>query len=231
MMTDRYLIVGLGNPGKELAQNRHNIGFRCVDAIATVYGGMTFAKKQSKALVADGTIADKKVLLAKPQTFMNLSGESVQGLLTFYKIPLSNLLVIGDDIDIPLGTIRIREKGGAGGQKGLKSIIDHLGTQEFARLRVGVSRPPGRMEAADWVLQNFGKSEEILVIETVDRVVRAVETWLRHGLIIMMTRHNGTAEEAARNATAMPPPPKPQPEIRPERHLEPHPEPQSDTPD
>jgi PTH1 family peptidyl-tRNA hydrolase len=215
-MTDRYLIVGLGNPGKEFAQNRHNIGFRCVDAIATAYGGMTFAKKQSKALVADGTIADKKVLLAKPQTFMNLSGEAVQGLLTFYKIPLSNLLVIADDIDIPLGTIRIREKGGAGGQKGLKSTIERLGTQEFARLRVGVSRPPGRMEAADYVLQNFDKAEEILVIETVDRVVRAVETWLRHGLTIAMTRHNGTADEAARNATAMPPQPKSQPETQPE---------------
>jgi peptidyl-tRNA hydrolase, PTH1 family len=229
-MTDRYLIVGLGNPGKEFAQNRHNIGFRCVDAIAAAYGGMTFAKKQSKALVADGTIADQKVLLAKPQTFMNLSGESVQGLLTFYKIPISNLLVIGDDIDIPLGTIRIREKGGAGGQKGLKSIIERMGTQEFARLRVGVSRPPGKKEAADYVLQNFSKSEEILVIETVDRVVKSIETWLRHGLTIMMTRHNGTAEESARNATATPSQAKSQPETRSEPRLEQHPEPQPDPP-
>jgi PTH1 family peptidyl-tRNA hydrolase len=147
---------------------------------------------------------------------MNVSGESVQGLLTFYKIPLSNLLVIADDIDIPLGTIRIREKGGAGGQKGIKSIIDRLGTQEFARLRFGVSRPPGKKEAADYVLQNFGKSEEILVIETVDRVVKSIDTWLRHGLTIAMTRHNGTADEAARNDTAMPPQPQPRPETRPE---------------
>jgi PTH1 family peptidyl-tRNA hydrolase len=223
-MTDRYLIVGLGNPGKEFAQNRHNIGFRIVDHIAAAYGGMTFSKKQSKALVADGTIADRKVLLAKPQTFMNLSGDSVQGLLAFYKIPLSNLLVIADDIDIPLGTIRIREKGGAGGQKGIKNTIERLGTQEFARMRIGVSRPPGKKEAADYVLQDFAKSEEILVIETVDRAVRAVETWLRHGLVIMMTRHNGTADEAARNASALPP--KSQPEPRQETH----PEPQPDTP-
>ncbi len=203
-MTDRYLIVGLGNPGREYAKTRHNIGFMSVDSIAAAHG-LSFAKKQSKALVADGTIADQKILLAKPQTFMNLSGEAVQGLVTFYKIPLRNLLVISDDMDIPAGTLRIREQGGSGGQKGIKSIINHLGTQDFARLRVGVGRPPGRMDPADYILQNFDKSEEILVIETLDRIVRAVDTWLRYGISLMMTRHNGTAEQAARNAVTPPP--------------------------
>ena len=198
-MTDRFLIVGLGNPGREYQNTRHNIGWRCVDAIATAHG-LTFAKKQSKAIVADGTIADRKVLLAKPQTYMNLSGEAVQGLITFYKVPLANLLVISDDMDIPLGTLRIREKGGAGGQKGLKSIIEHLGTQDFARLRFGLSRPPGRMDPSAYVLQDFDKREMPLVIETLDRVVKATETWLREGVSIAMTRHNGTAEEAAQNA-------------------------------
>jgi peptidyl-tRNA hydrolase, PTH1 family len=202
-MTDRYLIVGLGNPGRDYAKTRHNIGFRSLDAIAAAYG-MEFSKKQSKALVADGTIAEKKVLLAKPQTYMNLSGEAVRGLMDFYKIPLSNLLVISDDLDIAPGTLRIREKGGAGGQKGLKSIIEHLGTPDFARMRVGIGRPPGRMDPADYVLQDFDKSEAILVVETLDRAIRAVETWLRFGIAIMMTRHNGTADEAARNATALP---------------------------
>lgn len=207
-MTDRYLIVGLGNPGREYEKTRHNIGWHVVDAIAAAHG-MTFVKKQAKALVADGVIADKKVLLAKPQTYMNLSGEAVQGLLAFYKIPVSNLLVISDDLDIPPGTIRIRAKGGAGGQKGLKSIIDHLGTQAFARMRLGIGRPPGRMDPAAYVLQDFDKSESILIIETVDRAVKAVDTWLRFSIELMMTRHNGTADESARNASALPAPAAP----------------------
>jgi PTH1 family peptidyl-tRNA hydrolase len=202
-MTDRHLIVGLGNPGREYEKTRHNIGFRCVDAIAAAHG-LAFAKRQSKALVADGLIAERKVLLVKPQTYMNLSGEAVRGLLDFYRIPLENLLAVSDDLDIPIGTLRIREKGGAGGQKGLKSISEHLGTRDFARMRIGIGRPPGRMDPIDYVLQDFDASEMILVIETLDRAVRAVETWLRDGLAIAMTRHNGTADEAARNATALP---------------------------
>jgi PTH1 family peptidyl-tRNA hydrolase len=201
-MTDRYLIVGLGNPGREYEKTRHNIGFRCVDEIAQAYG-LTFAKKQSKALIADGVIAERKILLAKPQTYMNLSGEAVRGLVDFYKIPIRKLLIISDDMDIPVGTLRIREKGGAGGQKGLKSIAEHLGTQEFARLRVGIGRPPGRMDPAAYVLQDFDKSEGIIVIETLDRVVKSIETWLRFGLPHMMNRHNGTAEESAQNASVV----------------------------
>jgi PTH1 family peptidyl-tRNA hydrolase len=202
-MTDRYLIVGLGNPGREYKDTRHNVGFRCVDAIAAAHG-LTFARRQSNALVADSLIAERKVLLAKPQTYMNLSGEAVWRLLDFYKIPLEHFLAISDDMDLPVGTLRIREKGGAGGQKGLKSIIEHLGTRDFARMRIGIGRPPGRMDPIDYVLQGFDADETILVVETLDRAVRAVETWLRDGLAIAMTRHNGTADEAARNATALP---------------------------
>jgi PTH1 family peptidyl-tRNA hydrolase len=205
-MTDKYLIVGLGNPGREYEKTRHNIGFRCLDAIAGAHG-LTFSRRQGKALLAEGLIADRKVVLAKPQTYMNLSGEAVQPLLAFYKIPLSNLLVISDDLDIPPGTLRIREGGGSGGQKGLKSIAERLGTLNFARLRVGIGRPPGRMDPAAYVLQDFDKSEAVLLAETLDRVIRAVNTWLQHGIQITMTRHNGTAEEAARNANAVPPMP------------------------
>jgi PTH1 family peptidyl-tRNA hydrolase len=202
-MTDRFLIVGLGNPGRDYEKTRHNIGFRALDAIAAAHS-FSFSKRQARALVADGSIAERKVMLAKPQTYMNLSGEAVRSLVDFYKIPLENVLVISDDMDVPLGTLRIRTKGGAGGQGGLKSIIAHLGTQEFARLRIGIGRPPGRMDPVDYVLQDFAKDEAILLIETLDRVVKAIDTWLRFGISIMMTRHNGTAEESARKADAVP---------------------------
>ncbi|HRE46289.1 MAG TPA: aminoacyl-tRNA hydrolase [Aggregatilineales bacterium] len=207
-MTDCYLIVGLGNPGRDYDNTRHNIGFRAADALAAAYG-FTFAKKQAKGILADGLIAERKVILVKPQTYMNLSGETVRPLIDFYQIPLANLLVISDDLDIPLGTIRIREKGGSGGQKGIKSIIDHVGTQEFPRLRIGIGRPPGRMDPAAYVLQPFAANQQLEVSLTLDRVVKAVDTWLRFGLALMMTRHNGTTDEAARNAEAQPPaPPK-----------------------
>lgn len=127
-MAERYLIVGLGNPERKYDATRHNIGFRCVDALAAAYG-MTFDKTQAKARIALGQIGDFPVILAKPQTYMNLSGEAVSALARFYKVPPSNLMVIFDDMDIPLGTLRIRKNGGASGQKGMKSIIEQLGTQ------------------------------------------------------------------------------------------------------
>src|SRR5260221_1353425 len=167
-MTDRYLIVGLGNPGREYEKTRHNIGWRCVDAIAAALG-LTFAKKQSKAIVADGIIADRKVLLAKPQTYMNLSGEAVKGLVDFYKIPIENLLVISDDMDIPLGTLRIRESGGAGGPKGRKSIIEHFCTQKFSRVGLGLSPPPGPMGPPPFLPPNIHKNEKPPGAETLDR--------------------------------------------------------------
>ncbi|MCC7206990.1 MAG: aminoacyl-tRNA hydrolase [Anaerolineae bacterium] len=201
-MAERYLIVGLGNPGREYQRTRHNIGFRAVEAIASAYG-LSFERGRAKSQLADGLIAGQRVLLAKPQTYMNLSGEAVRALLDFYKIPLERLLVICDDLDIPPGALRIRQKGGSGGQKGLKSIGERLGTQEFARMRIGIGRPPGRMDPAAYVLQDFGADEQILIIETLDRVVKSIQTWLEHGIGIMMTRHNGAADEAAHNASAV----------------------------
>lgn len=198
-MTERYLIVGLGNPGREYENTRHNIGFRCVEAIAAHYG-LRFTDKKARALLADGQIAEQRVMLAKPQTYMNLSGESVRVIADFYKIPVSQILVIMDDMDIPLGMLRIRAKGSAGGQKGMKSIIEHLGTDEIARLRFGIGRPPGRMDPAAYVLQDFGKENAILLTETLDRVVKSIETWLRFGVEMMMTRWNGTSEDSARQA-------------------------------
>jgi PTH1 family peptidyl-tRNA hydrolase len=202
-MTDRFLIVGLGNPGKEYERTRHNIGFQIVERLAAKHA-LSFGKKQAKAVLAEGTIAQRRVLLAKPQTYMNLSGEAVRPLIAFYNLPLTNVLIILDDLDIPLGTLRLRPNGSAGGQKGLKSILEQLGTQQVARLRFGIGRPPGRMDAAAYVLQPFTAEEQLLVAETVDRAVRAVETWLEFGIEIAMARYNSTAEDAARNAGAAP---------------------------
>jgi PTH1 family peptidyl-tRNA hydrolase len=216
----RYLIVGLGNPGREYERTRHNIGFRAVEALAARHS-LVFSKRQNNASLADGLIGGRKVLLAKPQTFMNNSGVAVRGLLDFYRILPANLLVIYDDLDVPLGTLRLRERGSAGGQKGIKSIIDHLGTDAVARVRFGIGRPPGRMETADYVLAPFARDEEIFVIETLDRAVRAAETWLEHGLEIAMTRHNGTADEAARAAATTPPRPRPSPSQTPDAPTDP----------
>jgi PTH1 family peptidyl-tRNA hydrolase len=147
-MAETFLIVGLGNPGREYRENRHNVGFMLVDRLAVKLNAR-FTRLQSKALVASATYQERKIILAKPQTFMNLSGQSVQGLVHFYKLPLTNLLIAHDDLDLPPGTIRIRPDGGSAGQKGMVSILERLGTDEFARVRLGIGRPPGQMQAPD----------------------------------------------------------------------------------
>ena len=199
-MPETYLIVGLGNPGARYADTRHNVGFRVVEKLAQKHG-LTFNKTEHHAQTASGTILDKRVLLAKPMTFMNLSGDAVQPLVSFYKIEPNHILIVGDDIDIPLGTLRLRKSGSSGGQNGLKHILQRLGTQEIARARFGVGRPPGHKNAADHVLAPFKGDDEILAMEVRDRTVEAVETWLREGIELAMTRYNGTVEDK----------PKPQP--------------------
>lgn len=196
-MTDRFLIVGLGNPGKEYENTRHNIGFQVVDELAAAYG-LKFDTKKSKAKYADGIIRGKRVILAKPQTYMNLSGNAVKGLMDFFKIPIENIIIVVDHLDVPLGTLRIRPKGGSGGQNGLKHIIQQLGnTQDFARIRLGISRPPGNMNPAKYVLRPFKGDEEILARETVGRAIKAIEIWLEDGIDQAMNQQNGTAEEVA----------------------------------
>jgi PTH1 family peptidyl-tRNA hydrolase len=185
-----YLIVGLGNPGREYTQTRHNIGFMLVDRL-TVRLNARGMKVQSKAIVITAQHEGQKLILAKPQTFMNLSGQSVQGLVRFYKLPLEHVLIAHDDIDLPFCTIRMRPGGGAGGQKGVKSTIDQLGTPEIARLRLGIDRPPGRMDAAAYVLQEFSQKELLAVSETLDRAADAALTWVTEGLNAAMNRFNG----------------------------------------
>ena len=188
-----YLIVGLGNPGREYAQTRHNVGFMLVDRLAARLNARGM-KMQSKAIVITAQSQGQKLILAKPQTFMNLSGQSVQGLVHFYKLPLDHILVAHDDLDLQFCTIRLRPGGGAAGQKGIKSTIEQLGTPDFARLRMGIDRPPGRMDAAAYVLQDFSPKEMLVVTEMLDRAADAAMTWLEHGLNMAMNKYNGSVE-------------------------------------
>lgn len=186
---ERFLLVGLGNPGRKYRGNRHNIGFMAVDALAAAYK-IDSSKVQNKAIVGNGRIQNQNVIIAKPQTYMNSSGDSVGPLARFYKVPPENVLVVYDELDLPFGTIRLREKGGAGGHNGMKSIINHLG-QEFPRVRLGIGRPPGQMPVPAYVLQDFGKSDLPLLDDVLSEAVRAIETYLRDGIQLAMSRHNG----------------------------------------
>jgi PTH1 family peptidyl-tRNA hydrolase len=185
-----YLIVGLGNPGPHYRYNRHNIGFMLADRLAERLG-VKFSRLESKALVTKGEHQGRRIVLAKPQTFMNLSGQAVGALVRFYKVPLSNLLIAYDDVDLPLGTLRLRPGGGSAGQKGMASIIERLGTQEFPRLRLGIGRPPGRMDAADYVLQDFSAGERELLGPVLDRAAEAALVFVVEGLEAAMNRYNG----------------------------------------
>lgn len=192
-MSELYLIVGLGNPGPRYENTRHNVGFRAVERLAQKYG-LSFTKIEHKAQVASGTINGQRVILAKPQTYMNVSGDSVAPIARFYKIEPDHIIVVHDDLDLPLGTLRIRKEGSSGGQNGLKHILQRLGTQSVPRVRIGIGRPPGRMDPADYVLTPFKGDDEILAIEMMDRAVTAIETWLNEGIELAMSRHNGTGE-------------------------------------
>jgi len=192
--SNTYLIVGLGNPGREYRFTRHNIGFMVIDKLA-VDQGIKLTKVQAKAIIGSALQGEKKIIFAKPQTFMNLSGQSVASLLKFYKIPLEQMLVIHDDIDLPTAAIRIRPGGGSAGQKGLGSIIERLGTQSFARMRIGVGRPPGRMEAPDYVLHDFNKAEQPLMERVISEASKAAQLFVSDGLETAMNRYNGLLDE------------------------------------
>ena len=190
--TQTYLVAGLGNPGREYKQTRHNVGFMVAEKLAEDLN-IKLAKVQSKAIIGIGKFDQDKIVIAKPQTFMNLSGQAVKAILNYYKIPITNLIVIHDDLDIPFGTIRIRQQGGYGGQKGMKSIIEQLGTQDFIRIRMGIDRPPGRMDAADYVLQRFSKQEEEQLDGLLSSASKAAQAIIREGIDHAMNQYNGQA--------------------------------------
>ena len=188
------LVVGLGNPGPNYAHNRHNVGFRLADRLATD-NGLSFTRRQCHAQVASGNIAGRRVLLARPLTYMNLSGTSVAGLVRFYKVRPADVIVAYDDLDLPLGRIRLRAEGGSGGHNGVKSIIERLGTDQFARLRIGIGRPSAG-EPADYVLDDFRGDEKPAIEAALDAAAQAVVVWLDDGIEAAMNRFNNFVSPA-----------------------------------
>lgn len=171
------VIVGLGNPGPQYAETRHNIGFLLVDLLAETHNLQFYSKFQG--LWAEGKVAGDRIILLKPQTFMNLSGRSVRELVNFYKVLGEDLLIVQDDMDLPLGKLRLRNQGSAGGHNGLRSILAELGTEEFWRLKLGVGRPPKEWDPARYVLSPFVEEEITQLDEVLGRAEKAVDLWIK----------------------------------------------------
>lgn len=187
------VLVGLGNPGKKYDGTRHNVGFDLVFEIAR-RGAAARAKNKFEADLTEVLVGTERLLLVAPQTYMNNSGRSVRQVLDFFQLTPADLLVACDDINLPLGKLRIRKSGSAGGQKGLASILQHLGTEAVPRLRMGVDLPPGTRDAADYVLSRFSKSEQPVIDEALRRAADAVEAWVSEGIDVAMNRYNAGAE-------------------------------------
>ncbi len=185
-----FIIAGLGNPGKEYENTRHNVGFEVIDALADKYN-ISVAELKHRAMIGKGYVGGQKVVLVKPLTFMNLSGESIRPVIDYYKVEAdSDLIVISDDISLEPGQIRIRKKGSAGGHNGLKNIIKHLGHGNFQRVRIGVGEKPENYDLADWVLGHFNKEEKAAVDEALDKAVKALEIMLADGADTAMNEFN-----------------------------------------
>jgi PTH1 family peptidyl-tRNA hydrolase len=184
-----YLLIGLGNPGSEYAKTRHNIGFEVIEKLSKDYN-IPLDFKKHKAVCGKGVIEGEKVLLAQPQTYMNASGESVRELMDYYKVSQEEIIIVYDDITLAVGQLRVRPKGSAGGHNGIKSIIHHIGTQEFPRVRVGVGDKPKGWDLVDHVLGRFPKEEESFVREGIERAAKACTTILLDGTEEAMNRFN-----------------------------------------
>ena len=189
-----YLIAGLGNPTREYEKTRHNVGFEAIDILADK-AGTTVTEKKHKALYGKGYIGGQKVILAKPQTYMNLSGESIREIADFYKIEPDNIIILCDDINLSEGQLRIRLKGSAGGHNGLKNIISHLGTQEFPRIRIGVGEKPRGMDLADYVLGRFPKEQQAVMEEAYRDAAEAACMMIEDGADAAMNHYNRKNKE------------------------------------
>ncbi len=186
-----WLIVGLGNPGEEYTRTRHNIGFQCVSTLADRYH-LSFDGKRTKARIAEGQVAGQRVVLAKPFTYMNASGEAVVGLCQWYKVdPARELLIVYDDLDLPFGSLRLRERGSSGTHNGMRSIVQLLGTQNFPRLRVGIDRVPQGWDTAKYVLGRFTREQEEQLPTIRDAAADVIELVIREGFTAAMNRYNG----------------------------------------
>jgi PTH1 family peptidyl-tRNA hydrolase len=193
-MESVHLIVGLGNPGAEYAKTRHNAGFLLVERLAAQWKTSWTNERRFNARIAKAERDGKRALLCQPQTFMNLSGETVGALINFYQLPLKQLLVAVDDADLPLGEVRLKPKGSSGGHHGLESIEQHLATREFARLRIGIGRADGAREITNFVLGKFDPSESAVLEKVLERAAKQVETWLAAGIEKAMNQFNGVVD-------------------------------------
>lgn len=187
------IVVGLGNPGRKYVGTRHNVGFDVLVVLAERFSAEKW-RPGFEAEVTEIQIGSERLLLVAPQTFMNLSGRSVRAVVNFYKVPLQQILLIHDDINLPTGRLRLRASGSAGGQKGLQNTIDQLGSREFPRLKIGVGRPPAGQDVSSYVLQKFSKTEWPLMEECVHRAASAVETWCSAGIEQAMNEYNRVDE-------------------------------------
>ena len=186
-----WIVVGLGNPGREYERTRHNVGYRTADLLAKD-AGVKIDRAKFRGLTRTLTLAGKKVLLLKPETYMNNSGEAVQLAAMFYKVPIDHILVVSDDVSLPVGTIRVRAEGSAGGHNGLKSVISRLGSQEFPRVKIGVgAKPHPDYDLADWVLSAFSSQEEALIGPAVEKAAAAVLELIKNGPQSAAARYNG----------------------------------------
>ena len=185
-----YVVVGLGNPGKQYENTRHNVGFNVIDILAKEYD-ISVTKIKHKALIGEGRIGSEKVLLVKPQTYMNLSGETLIDIYKYYKVDLDNIIVIYDDIDLDVGKLRIRKKGSAGTHNGVRSIVKCLGSGDFPRVRVGVSKPMKGQDLADFVLSRFRKEEQADLEIGLEKAYKAVEAMIKENVDIAMNKYNG----------------------------------------
>lgn len=183
------LIIGLGNPGKQYEHTRHNVGFEVIEELASRLN-IPLNQSKFKGLYGIGFQKSEKVVLLKPLTYMNLSGESIRAIIDYYQIELEDLLVIYDDLDLPVGKIRLRQKGSAGGHNGIKSTVAHLGTQEFNRIRIGIDRPKNGMKVPDYVLSRFLGEEQTLTMEAVKKSADACEAWLEKPFLHVMNEFN-----------------------------------------
>jgi len=188
-LDDLYIIVGLGNPGNRYDNTRHNVGFETIDLLAHK-NSIPLKKLKFKALYGEGTIGGKRVLLVKPQTFMNLSGESLREIMAWYKIPIDRLLVIYDDVDLEMGKIRVRGKGSAGTHNGMKSIIYQLQNDGFPRVRIGTGKPPPGWDLADYVLSKYDAASRKIMNESVERACEATATFITADLNSAMNSYN-----------------------------------------
>ncbi len=195
-MEDRYLIVGLGNPGAEYAKTRHNAGFMLADLLARRWRADWHSEKKFQARVAKTERNGQRLVVCEPQTFMNLSGEAVGALVKYYQLPLKQLVVVVDDADLPLGEIRLRPSGSSGGHHGLESIERHLASREYARLRIGIGRQDSRREISGHVLGRLNATELAMMEKVLARAVEQVECWLAHGLPKAMSQFNGVGEDS-----------------------------------